>query len=154
MWQSRSRIAEEEKEQPSATRYGFTEVTSPCRVVQPQALCFSTFLNHFGGLESYIWCKISLCKLTAEPLQVLPHKKGLVGSPVSEKQKESVSQIATFPQRGKRLQGPYSKQSPLTFLYRDLFAVRWSLWCLLSTMFLKAQDKTHRHTEEWIIFKH
>lgn len=69
----------------------FAEVTSPCMVVQPQALCFTMFPNHVGGMSSFQpWklhmVRISLYKLTAELVQVLPHRKGLVlGSPCVRK---------------------------------------------------------------------
>ena len=90
MWVSQSRRAKEGEQQQPAARWNFAEVTS-CMVVQPQAFCFSMFPSHFGGVSSFQpWklhmVRISLYKLTAELVQVLPHRKGLVvGSPCVRK---------------------------------------------------------------------
>lgn len=148
---SQSCRAKEGEQQQPAARWSFAEVTSPCTVVQPRALCFSMFPSHFGGVSSFQpWklhmVRISLYKLTAELVQVLPHRKGLVvGSPCVRKAgRICIANSRISIRKKKRLQGTHPKQNfqPVLFFFFSTKVFLSSLWCSLMFILPKVQNKT------------
>lgn len=110
---SRSSLAREREQQPAA-QYNFAGVTSPQRVAQLQALLLHVsqplWLRVISPALRVAYGEISLCKLTAEPVQVLPHRKGLEGSPCVRKAERICIANGNISIGKKWLQSPFCKQ--------------------------------------------